>query len=527
MPKRKATSNLSGIVGGGIDDDGLLSAADQHDVASPPAKRMRGRPKSTATQATKTKTTTRKARSTVVVGPKRRGANGATAAKQRKANEVQIANAEAAHTLEEDEEASDDAHQLSEDELDSPETTATVPPKQEIKAAGRRGRRKEPEKEVVKDGEFEYTPTGTRGNKPAPKSRRTGKRTALVARTPSAEPETEEQPIGEHGQEEDSFDIDEAAVAEAEESDSSLPLPSPLKRFLKGIPEPAPAATPSKGRRTGSNLDIGNESNEAMLKRKLTDVSKKLESMEARYRSLRQVGIVEASANVEKLRQQCESMTAASNALITSLKDELATQTELAQQSQTFRARLSERDDEVSELKSRVGSMSSDLSKAQNEIKALQAKLMAARNAAANEQPRVPGSTGKGGRAAMAANAESAQALQIAQLKEDLYSDLTGLIIRDVKARDGDYMYDCIQTGLNGTLHFKLVVADDSANKITTDLEAAEFQYMPLLDDNRDRDLLEILPEYLAVDITFSRQHASKFYSRVVDTLTKRRIDDS
>ncbi|KMU75189.1 hypothetical protein CISG_04137 [Coccidioides immitis RMSCC 3703] len=264
-----------------------------------------------------------------------------------------------------------------------------------------------------------------------------------------------------------------------------------------------------------------------MLKRKLTDVSKKLESMEARYRSLRQVGIVEASANVEKLRQQCESMTAASNALITSLKDELATQTELAQQSQTFRARLSERDDEVSELKSRVGSMSSDLSKAQNEIKALQAKLMAARNAAANEQPRVPGSTGKGGRAAMAANAESAQALQIAQLKEDLYSDLTGLIIRDVKARDGDYMYDCIQTGLNGTLHFKLVVADDSANKITTDLEAAEFQYMPLLDDNRDRDLLEILPEYLAVDITFSRQHASKFYSRVVDTLTKRRIDDS
>ncbi|KMU75190.1 hypothetical protein CISG_04138 [Coccidioides immitis RMSCC 3703] len=245
MPKRKATSNLSGIVGGGIDDDGLLSAADQHDVASPPAKRMRGRPKSTATQATKTKTTTRKARSTVVVGPKRRGANGATAAKQRKANEVQIANAEAAHTLEEDEEASDDAHQLSEDELDSPETTATVPPKQEIKAAGRRGRRKEPEKEVVKDGEFEYTPTGTRGNKPAPKSRRTGKRTALV-HEPLSRTRTEEQPIGEHGQEEDSFDIDEAAVAEAEESDSSLPLPSPLKRFLKGIPEPAPAATPPK-----------------------------------------------------------------------------------------------------------------------------------------------------------------------------------------------------------------------------------------------------------------------------------------
>jgi len=49
---------------------------------------------------------------------------------------------------------------------------------------------------------------------------------------------------------------------------------------------------------------------------------------------------------------------------------------------------------------------------------------------------------------------------------------------------------------------------------------------MPLLDANRDRDLIDILPDYLAVDITFSRQHASKFYSRVVDTIAKRRIED-
>lgn len=48
---------------------------------------------------------------------------------------------------------------------------------------------------------------------------------------------------------------------------------------------------------------------------------------------------------------------------------------------------------------------------------------------------------------------------------------------------------------------------------------------MPLLDENRDRDLVEILPDYLTVDITFSRQQAAKFYTRVMDSLTKRRAD--
>lgn len=48
-------------------------------------------------------------------------------------------------------------------------------------------------------------------------------------------------------------------------------------------------------------------------------------------------------------------------------------------------------------------------------------------------------------------SAEVAQAAQTAQLKEDLYSDLTGLIIRDVKREAEDDVYDCIQTGRNGS----------------------------------------------------------------------------
>lgn len=225
------------------------------------------------------------------------------------------------------------------------------------------------------------------------------------------------------------------------------------------------------------------------------------------------------------------------------MKAELEAQKALGQQSRKLQKQLQERDAEVAQLKTHAEETETQLSSAQNEVKALQTKLSAARNTAASLETaaanlKVPGSAIKGGgnRANAAANAEAAQAAQFAQLKEDLYSDLTGLIIRDIKKRQSDTLYDCIQTGSNGSkytgstvhcacadsataLHFKLVVPHVSS----TNYESAEFQYIPLLDDKRDRDLIDILPEYLTVDITFVRQQASKFYTRVIDALTKRR----
>ena len=68
-------------------------------------------------------------------------------------------------------------------------------------------------------------------------------------------------------------------------------------------------------------------------------------------------------------------------------------------------------------------------------------------------------------------------------------------------------------------LHFKLAVPQVSS---CADFESAEFHYIPFLDENRDRDLMDLLPDYLTVDITFSRSQASNFYTRVMDILTKR-----
>lgn len=46
--------------------------------------------------------------------------------------------------------------------------------------------------------------------------------------------------------------------------------------------------------------------------------------------------------------------------------------------------------------------------------------------------------------------------------------------------------------------------------------------YMPQLDANRDKGLVEVLPDYLVEEITFSRANAAKFYSRVMRSLTER-----
>ena len=62
---------------------------------------------------------------------------------------------------------------------------------------------------------------------------------------------------------------------------------------------------------------------------------------------------------------------------------------------------------------------------------------------------KVPGSALKNKAASAAAG--NADAVKVAQLKEDLYGDLTGLIVRGLQ-RDGDEdIFDCIQTGRNGS----------------------------------------------------------------------------
>lgn len=68
-------------------------------------------------------------------------------------------------------------------------------------------------------------------------------------------------------------------------------------------------------------------------------------------------------------------------------------------------------------------------------------------------------------------------------------------------------------------LHFKLAL--DTVDSVDS-YEDVQYTYKPQLDPSRDGDLMEVLPDYLVEEITFPRPQASKFYARVMKSLTDR-----
>ncbi|KEF58815.1 uncharacterized protein A1O9_03658 [Exophiala aquamarina CBS 119918] len=303
--------------------------------------------------------------------------------------------------------------------------------------------------------------------------------------------------------------------------------------IVESVPQPRKATRdtsrsrqePPYRRRAGSASDT--DRGDPNLRRKLGDMTRKFENVDLKYRTLKEVGVNEANANMEKLRKQCDTTVQASNELIASLKKELAAQAPQAQEARKLKKQVQSQETEVIKLRDTATELAQALNDSQNEIKALQAKMAAARASSteqANSKPQPSTRKAIVQRPLPIGSAEASQAAQVAQMKENLYSDLTGLIIRGVKKTEDGDTYDCIQTGRNGTLHFKLFVDQEDAR--TASFEETEFLYTPLLDTNRDREMIELMPSYLTEDITFARQNAAKFYGRVVDTLTKRRAEE-
>lgn len=194
----------------------------------------------------------------------------------------------------------------------------------------------------------------------------------------------------------------------------------------------------------------------------------------------------------------------------------------------------------LQEMEAKVTALTTSLAEAKQEVKTLSTRLAASRSAEAAASAKVvPGSAVKSGSAAAARAIASSDAVQTGQLREDLYGDLTGLIVRLTKRDSAGQVFDCIQTGRNGSkfppwqqciasssvltafpaLHFKLEVESESSGE---NYEEAHFTYKPQLDSNRDRDLIDMLPDFLVEEITFPRPHAAKFYARVIKSLTER-----
>lgn len=309
MPKRKAVSKLSGLIDSDDEDDIQMSGGEAPAAEveeGPPAKKAKGRPKAAAA----TKPTKRKPRKTVTAPITRRKKPPAKQAveepqdedeeQESEGDDVNVTTVpETQHKPEEDD--------VSADELESPKTVPALREPSPAKPPAKRTRARAAKKVTVDDG-FEYTPTGTRQIKPdeiqkedgvTKKPGTRGRKATTKAKEVNEAPPEEEEHVSE---------VDETTFPDEGLQHEQEPAPSPSKSRVNGnVGVKGQASRKPKAGKTSDNETAGNE---PALRRKLGEMTKKFENLDAKYRNLREVGVVEANANFEKLRKQCEVTTA-------------------------------------------------------------------------------------------------------------------------------------------------------------------------------------------------------------------------
>jgi hypothetical protein len=89
------------------------------------------------------------------------------------------------------------------------------------------------------------------------------------------------------------------------DEDVEVPNPKPIGHYIR-VPRAAPQTrqTSVPRKRAGSASDT--ERNEPAIRRKLGDLTKKLENLDLKYRNVREIGVKEAERNFEKLKKQSE-----------------------------------------------------------------------------------------------------------------------------------------------------------------------------------------------------------------------------
>lgn len=272
MPKRKAATRISGLLDSDdeIVDNAVASHSESHDER--PAKKPRGRPKSTGVKVEERAASSKPARTSSAAAVKQ---NGTT---KRVSNRGRRPRATTGKSDTIDEETEDGLHTDNDLQQESAQEEE-VAPAELSPVKKRRGRPRDSDStakqtRVTEDGEFEYTPTGSRQFKP-----------------------TEEAVIPDSQN-----PTSDAFVGDAHPSDKRSSISSPLKSLTNG-------ERPGRKRPTVTFADTVEKasSSDPDLRRMLGDMTKKYETLEVKYRNLREIGVVEANANFEKIRKQCDS----------------------------------------------------------------------------------------------------------------------------------------------------------------------------------------------------------------------------
>ncbi|KAF2763832.1 hypothetical protein EJ03DRAFT_332395 [Teratosphaeria nubilosa] len=371
------------------------------------------------------------------------------------------------------------------------------------------------------------------------KTTATRKPRAKAAETLGVIPETQPDPdIHEDVEHSIEMDASNVAVGSApalrlapSRARSAFVQPPPLQPRASARSVSAQPSYPAPRERSGSVSGTERErrGGDPELRRKLNEMTKKYENVNLKYQNLQEIGRNNAETNFEKLKRVSDDKAKDAEKLIASLKKEIA---ELRKSTKPSNGETDGPQKQITALTTanttitkERDSLKEKLHTSQNEVKSLEAKLIAARQQVSQIQETAKAADAKA--LTRSVNGSASEAAKEAKMKENLYSDLTGMIIRGVKRKEGEDEFDCIQTGRNGTLHFHLSVANDAsvANpKTPTGLsyEEAEFSFEPFLDESRDREMFEILPDYLTEEICFPRDHAVKFYTKLLESMTRK-----
>lgn len=268
----------------------------------------------------------------------------------------------------------------------------------------------------------------------------------------------QDETTGQHDHEEEQENIE----ASIEEVPIQQVIPT---RRMNSAPVRSQSHVRPIARGNSRALSMERSVGDAALRRRLGDITSKYDSLEVKYQQLKETASVDAQSSFDKLKSASERQAkgmlqwsvsrtytnsfSAQDHVIASLRKQLAATQDLVIEARTLRNQLAAGEAENQRLKddtrksvAEIKSLKEASTKAQNDIKALQAKLAASRGH--SEQPQMKG---PGKNAASSSNASQA----MASLKEDLYCDITGLLIHSVKKTDKRTVYDCSQTGRNGS----------------------------------------------------------------------------
>lgn len=289
-----------------VTGSGSAPAQELHD--EPPAKKRRGRPRTSNDSATESQPTAQAIKRESAIAAqaeapqvKKTGRRGRPRGGSRtsEAPETQMG-AQVTHETADEQ----DNEQENEDPMATKPTKTTRATRAAKPAVTRRtGRAASAAKQVVTDGGFEYTPSGPKQG---------------GAEDSREEPEASPRPRAvqrrqKEAEAADPFQNDEPAAGVVDESvlpDEAPParhLPSSaVKNARSRLSTMRNTLESSPRKRKSGDVEQGGEPE---LRRKIGDLTKRQEALESRYRNLREIGVVEANTNMEKLRKQCETVT--------------------------------------------------------------------------------------------------------------------------------------------------------------------------------------------------------------------------